>query len=59
VRLHRTTFPSASRTRRLSTVEAMGGRSVCHPWQLTLREPPTVKELLDCMTATERPVALR
>ena len=40
VRLHRATLPSASRTRRLSTVDAMGGRSVCHPWQLTLSGAP-------------------
>ena len=35
-------------------MEAMGGRLGCQPWQLTLREPPMVKELLACMTATER-----
>ena len=37
------------------TVEAIGGRSHCHPWQLTLIDPPTENESFDCITHTERP----
>src|SRR6266849_3442815 len=59
VRLQRTIRPSASSSRSDSTVLAIGGRSFCHPWQFTLREPPTVNGLSDCMTATDSPRAER
>jgi len=39
VRLQRMIRPSASSNRNDSTVLARGGRSFCHPWQLTLRPP--------------------
>jgi hypothetical protein len=58
-RLHRTTDPSASINLNDSTVEAIGGRSYCQPWQFTLIDPPTEKELFDCMTATDMPRASR
>src|SRR5258708_5615495 len=54
-RLHRTIVPSAFMRRNESTVEAMGGRPYCQPWQLTLSDPPTENELSDCITSIERP----
>lgn len=37
----------------------MGGFLHCHPWQLTLIDPPTEKSLFDCITATDRPCRFR
>ena len=40
-------------------MEAIGGRPYCHPWQFTLRDPPTEKLLLDCITPTDSPCGSR
>src|SRR6202011_5592314 len=48
-RLQRTTDPSDFISRKDSTVDAIGGRPYCQPWQFTLSDPPTVKELSDCI----------
>src|SRR5690554_619431 len=51
--------PSAINKRKDLTDEAIGARLACQPCTLALSEPPTEKELSDCIIATERPCSLR
>jgi hypothetical protein len=46
-------------TRIECTVLAIGAWSCCQPCALALKEPPTVNELLDCMTRSDRPLLSR